>query len=169
MEELGCILKAVGTGRGFQAQRSLEGGLEEVRMDVEVGGSDEEGLLRKLQVEVGGRARTGPGMGGGREDGGWHPGPGSGQGIPRNQNPWAWKSRAAGQLCLRRQLTLPMCLVCLLTQFFSTNCRGIWDPQNVSKQSGALNVNTRVEPPTGLARHPPEDAASAGAAPRLVS
>lgn len=87
VEELGCILKAVGTRRGFQAQRSLEGGLEEVRIDVEGGGSDEEGLLRKLQVEVGGRARTGPGLGGRREDGGWHPGPGPGQdgwgqGIP---------------------------------------------------------------------------------------
>ena len=33
----------MGTRRGFQAQSSLEAGLEEVRMDVEVGGEMEKG------------------------------------------------------------------------------------------------------------------------------
>lgn len=92
-----------------------------------------------------------------------------GQGIPRNQNPLGPEITRCWGDCLRRQLTPQMCLACLLTQFFSTNCRGIWDLHNVSKQSRALNVNTRVEPQMGLARRPPEDAASTRAAPELVS
>lgn len=51
MEELGGILKAVGTRKGLQARCNLGGGLGEVRMDGEVGGSDEEGLAGDIQVE----------------------------------------------------------------------------------------------------------------------
>lgn len=29
--------------------------------------------------------------------------------------------------CLRRQLTLQMCVTCLLTHLLSTSCQGIWD------------------------------------------
>ena len=35
----------MGTRSGFQAQSSLEDGLEEARMDMEVGGRDGEGLM----------------------------------------------------------------------------------------------------------------------------
>lgn len=48
-------MRAAGTGRGFQALCSLGDGLEEVRMNVVVGGGDEQGLLGEIHTEeVGG-------------------------------------------------------------------------------------------------------------------
>lgn len=54
-----------------------------------------------------------------------------------------------------------MCVTCLLTHFPSTNCRGIWDPHNVSKQSQAPNLNTPAEPPHR--RQAPSEGAFGGA------
>lgn len=52
-----------------------------------------------------------------------------------------------GPSSLEEQLTWQMCVTCLLTCVFCTNCQGIWALCNVLQQSRALNINISVEPP----------------------
>lgn len=164
-------MRAAGTGRGFQALCSLGDGLEEVRMNVVVGGGDEQAVGRNSHGRGGrgelGLVPAGRGKGRGGVASRFLAGTVGTDRPPETRIPGPGSHVLLGRLCLRWQLTPQMCLACLLTQFFSTNCRGIWDLHNVSKQSPALNVNTRVEPPTGLARHSPEDVASMRAAPEV--
>ena len=113
----------MGTRSAFQAQQfgGWFGGGENGRGGGRKGWRGADG---KLQLEEGELGLVPAWVGEGRMKGGaqvlgrdrWT------QGIPQIRIPGPGNHVLLGPLCLRKQLTQQMCLACLLTQFFSTNC-----------------------------------------------